>query len=91
MQTTKELNANQEQILYVVTDERCYWGKGLSLKEAVVNYRRAGRKGRNPKKVAIYLCLKPLEKEEAFRSAQIDWVSLTYSNDNVILLSQSDY
>jgi hypothetical protein len=78
------------QLIYLLHDEMCAWGKGLSVKDAMANYKKV-KGSRTPKKqtLSIYLCLQPLTQEEAFSEIQIDWCNQTYSSDKVILLQDT--
>jgi hypothetical protein len=79
------------QLIYLLHDEMCAWGKGLSLKDAMANYKKV-KGSRTPKKqnLSIYLCLQPLTEEEAFSEVRIDWCNQTYSSDKVVLLQKTN-
>lgn len=87
---TAEIQAGNAQLLYVVQDSLCNWGKGLSLSEALKNYRRVTKK-RKPTHLFTYLCMQDLEADEAYAEVQISWTNITYSTEKVILLQSTKF
>lgn len=91
METTHTaIVGSKAQLIYLLHDEICAWGKGLTLKDAMTNYKKASGK-RKPKKqtLSIYLCLQPLTQQQAFSEVNIDWCNQTFSSDKVILLQNT--
>ena len=86
-----KINVAEAQLIYLVHDEMCAWGKALSLNEAMANYKMS-KGNRTPKKqiLSIYLCLQPLTEEEALPEVRIDWCNQTYSSDKVVLLQKTN-
>ena len=85
------INVAEAQLIYLVHDEMCAWGKGLTLKDAMANYKKS-KGSRRPKKqtLSIYLCLQSLTQDEAFSEVMIDWCNQTYSTEKVILLQKTN-
>ena len=84
------LTAGNAQLIYLLQDEICVWGKGMTFNEAMQNYKKAkGRKAPKRQTLSVYLCLQPLTQEEAFSEIRFDWVTQVYSTEKVILLQNS--
>lgn len=87
MKKTVDLTAGNAQLLYIVIGVHGF-GKGLTCAGAISAYKKYN--GNKPNRLAIYLCLEPLEEMEAFGEVQVDYSNLTYATDKVILLSQTE-
>jgi len=84
------INAGTTQLVYLIHDEVCVWGKGMSFADARKNYKKAkGKTAPKRQTLSVYLCLQRLTEDEAFNEIRLDWVTKTYSTKKVVLLDST--
>jgi hypothetical protein len=84
------VKAGDARLVYLIQDEMCIWGKGMSFISAMENYKKvAGKRKPVKQTLSVYLCLKPLTEEEAFAEIRFDWVTQVYSTENIVLLQNT--
>ena len=87
-----EITPNNATLLYVLQNNDGHFTKAFSLEDAQKKFKKLIRgKGAKykAKHLSVFLCLQPMSSHEAFSEVRINWMSITFETDKVILLQQT--